>query len=149
MCDVCLAGYSIKAGLCELITTVDCGDGIITGTEECDDGNTEDKDGCSSECAQETDFDCAIDLIAIPQSTCSFVGQFELTKSYIEKLPYANQVSIVYNVSNSDLSFYDDIDFTNMLQVSGNNKIAKVEKLPNGQLKVTIEYQDDIQGEDI
>lgn len=28
-----------------------CGDGILTAAEECDDGNTADGDGCSSECA--------------------------------------------------------------------------------------------------
>ncbi|RME31889.1 DUF4215 domain-containing protein [Candidatus Woesearchaeota archaeon] len=31
-----------------------CGDGIVNGDEECDDGNTIDGDGCSSTCKQET-----------------------------------------------------------------------------------------------
>ena len=30
-----------------------CGDGIVDGGEQCDDGNTQDGDGCSSSCALE------------------------------------------------------------------------------------------------
>ena len=105
---------------------MECGDGLIIGSEECDDGNTNKRDGCSELCKLETDFECDTNLAANPQSSCFFIGSFQLTKSYIEKQPYTNQVSIVYNVSNSDLDFYDDIDFMSMLQVSGNNKIASV-----------------------
>lgn len=32
-----------------------CGDGIVEGAEECDDGNVDDDDGCSSECLSEGD----------------------------------------------------------------------------------------------
>lgn len=37
-----------------------CGDGIVRGTEECDDGNTESGDGCSSNCTKEDGFGCPI-----------------------------------------------------------------------------------------
>lgn len=36
-----------------------CGDGTRQGTEECDDGNTDDGDGCSSECTVENGWDCS------------------------------------------------------------------------------------------
>ena len=36
-----------------------CGDGTRQGTEECDDGNTENGDGCSSECTVENGWDCS------------------------------------------------------------------------------------------
>ena len=36
-----------------------CGDGAITGDEECDDGDTDDDDGCSSVCAVEDDYVCS------------------------------------------------------------------------------------------
>ncbi len=37
----------------------ECGDGLITGEEVCDDGNAEDGDGCSSACdAEEADYEC-------------------------------------------------------------------------------------------
>lgn len=35
-----------------------CGDGVIEGPEECDDGNTKDGDGCSKTC-----------LVWVPSST--------------------------------------------------------------------------------
>lgn len=35
-----------------------CGNGIMTGNEKCDDGNTVDGDGCSSHCVNETGFIC-------------------------------------------------------------------------------------------
>ena len=35
-----------------------CGDGVITGSEECDDGNLLDGDGCQSSCAVEPDWSC-------------------------------------------------------------------------------------------
>lgn len=40
------------------ITTRGCGDGIIRGSEDCDDGNTGDGDGCSSTCTVEDDYTC-------------------------------------------------------------------------------------------
>ena len=36
------------AGVCNL-----CGDGVLNGGEECDDGNLADSDGCASDCTQE------------------------------------------------------------------------------------------------
>jgi cysteine-rich repeat protein len=41
------------------INTMICGDGAIIGTEECDDGNTEDYDGCSNQCEIETAWGCS------------------------------------------------------------------------------------------
>ena len=38
---------------------VECGDGVRARTEECDDGDTEDSDGCSSVCEVEEGFTCS------------------------------------------------------------------------------------------
>ncbi|MCH9682971.1 MAG: DUF4215 domain-containing protein [Deltaproteobacteria bacterium] len=35
-----------------------CGDGMLSGAESCDDGNTDDGDGCSSTCSEEAGFAC-------------------------------------------------------------------------------------------
>src|SRR5262245_33455375 len=35
-----------------------CGDGVIDGSEKCDDGNPSNGDGCSSSCQVEAGFDC-------------------------------------------------------------------------------------------
>ena len=36
-----------------------CGDGVVEGSEACDDGNTADDDGCSGTCQQEAGWDRA------------------------------------------------------------------------------------------
>ena len=50
----CEAGEVCVSGVCQL-----CGNGIwVIDNEECDDGNTNDGDGCSSSCEQEAGWDC-------------------------------------------------------------------------------------------
>ena len=46
-----------------------CGDGIKVGAEACDDGNTDNGDGCSSTCAVEAGYVCS----GSAPSTCSSV----------------------------------------------------------------------------
>jgi cysteine-rich repeat protein len=41
------------------VVNVDCGDGLITGSEECDDGNDTNGDGCSDVCVVERPAGCA------------------------------------------------------------------------------------------
>ena len=48
---VCNVGYVWSASLVKCVSV--CGDGIKTSDEQCDDGNLNDKDGCSSQCAGE------------------------------------------------------------------------------------------------
>ena len=56
----CLANGDSQPSVC----VPDCwpgvcyGDGIIWGDEECDDGNLDDGDGCSSTCTVEYGWDC-------------------------------------------------------------------------------------------
>ncbi len=47
-----------------------CGDGLVTHAETCDDGNTGDNDGCSSQCAVEVGWTCA----GVP-SSCTNVDE--------------------------------------------------------------------------
>lgn len=37
-----------------------CGDGLVVGLEQCDDGNIVDGDGCSASCAIEANFECSL-----------------------------------------------------------------------------------------
>lgn len=46
-----------------------CGDGIINGTEQCDDGNTAPGDGCSASCRLEPGFACVTQAM-VPNSVC-------------------------------------------------------------------------------
>jgi len=46
-----------------------CGDGIVNGTEECDDGNTVSGDGCSSVCKKEVGM-CGDGIVDVATETC-------------------------------------------------------------------------------
>ena len=48
----------------------ECGNGIVEGDEECDDGNNDDGDGCSAECEEEPD-ECEIDADCDDKNTCT------------------------------------------------------------------------------
>ena len=79
VCVTCSTGYFVISGSCETCATsctcegwvlpkvngvcsTLCGDGIIVGNEKCDDGNTNDHDGCSSTCTIEPcDLNCSCD----------------------------------------------------------------------------------------
>src|SRR5699024_244875 len=50
-------GYSCPTAGASCVTT--CGDGILAGAESCDDGNTDDGDGCSSACVQAPGYNCS------------------------------------------------------------------------------------------
>lgn len=53
MCTSNMVNGSCTAGTC-----IACGDGIVNGTEACDDGNTTANDGCNATCVIETGFAC-------------------------------------------------------------------------------------------
>lgn len=59
---ICVLGIdSVKNVTAEFATIIPpqiCGDGIIQGSEGCDDGNVVPGDGCSASCVIETGFDC-------------------------------------------------------------------------------------------
>ena len=50
----CAAGYAGDGTTC----MPDCGDGIVTSPEACDDGNMADSDGCTANCTVETGYTC-------------------------------------------------------------------------------------------
>lgn len=54
ICVACPVGFNPFQTFCLPI----CGNGIISGSETCDDGNTKDNDGCSSNCVIEPSYEC-------------------------------------------------------------------------------------------
>jgi len=62
-CFQCDNGFSLQGGIC--VPTV-CGNAVIEGTEECDDGDTASGDGCSTGCTVEADSYCFGEVL----STC-------------------------------------------------------------------------------
>ncbi|MFA4953039.1 MAG: hypothetical protein WC584_02345 [Candidatus Pacearchaeota archaeon] len=58
--DRCLknCAWDVVNNLCKNVVQSVCGNGISEGSETCDDGNTENSDGCSSSCAVESRWTC-------------------------------------------------------------------------------------------
>lgn len=52
------------------VSTVECGDGKITGSETCDDGNDADGDGCNDACELEKGWSCAFQGLPCEASAC-------------------------------------------------------------------------------
>jgi fibro-slime domain-containing protein len=52
------AGQGCVGGSCTKLTVNVCGDGVLGGTEQCDDGNMVSDDGCSATCQVETGWTC-------------------------------------------------------------------------------------------
>ncbi|HEX5063336.1 MAG TPA: DUF4215 domain-containing protein, partial [Kofleriaceae bacterium] len=60
--DGCSATCNIEPGFSctgtPSVCTPNCGDGVVAGSETCDDGNTAAGDGCSASCALEPGWSC-------------------------------------------------------------------------------------------
>ena len=55
----CTTSSQCCSGLCSMGLCVSvCGDGVVSGTEQCDDGNNVPFDGCSATCTGETGYTC-------------------------------------------------------------------------------------------
>ena len=82
ICMVCSSGYyPANKNQCLLIPSF-CGDGLVSVSEKCDDGNTENGDGCSSSCNIEKKYNCLLNKPQGP-SICYLLAPptFECVKS--------------------------------------------------------------------
>ncbi|MBW1809918.1 MAG: lamin tail domain-containing protein, partial [Deltaproteobacteria bacterium] len=82
-----------------------CGDGFIVGSEECDDDNTEDNDGCSAACLIEAGWDC---LAGEPSQCGSLAVAGEVVITEIMQNPSCVDDELsewleIYNASGRDL----------------------------------------------
>ncbi|XP_013859906.1 pappalysin-2 [Austrofundulus limnaeus] len=85
-----------------------CGDGLVQGTEECDDGNLLDSDGCSKKCRREAGFSCNGE----PSQCYVYDGdgvceEFEQSSSvqdcgYFTPLGYTDQWALTASASHQD-----------------------------------------------
>lgn len=98
-CDACISSdYEFEpiSNQCVSVDSQRCGDGIVQSTEECDDGNADDKDGCFN-CYVEADWMCNNTAVSGP-SVCSYVGKLELTPETIIKVEGENAVKVVFKL---------------------------------------------------
>ena len=72
-CGTCQSGFECDvAGQCNPLPA--CGNGILETGEQCDDGNTNNFDGCSSSCSIETGWTCINNPSPPPASSCAYSG---------------------------------------------------------------------------
>jgi len=89
--------------------TTKCGDGLIIGTEQCDDGNAVSGDGCSATCQVEAGFTCTQpalgDTMVVPMVVRDFNagGDFEKAAAFATGLNYANQGLVQANLDTNGL----------------------------------------------
>lgn len=82
---------------------------IINSTEQCDDGNTNNHDGCNSFCVVEQDYQCYSVATVYGYSYthyCAYTHQIDLTLISIEKINYANRIKVIISIVQYDESFW-------------------------------------------
>lgn len=128
LCDT-MKGYVLSNGLClckegfvyENSKCIDiCGDGKKI-TSECDDGNTESGDGCSSTCTIEKNFRCSGGTLNA--SKCAYERlDITLSVSKITKTDFLDQGVFVFSITPA-LSSFSKLNFTKMLSFNCNQSI--------------------------
>ena len=139
----CQIGYTQdSSGNCQEI----CGDGVLYSLA-CDDGNTNDGDGCSSVCTVETDYVC--NTSPGSPSICSYSKPIIFTLVKTIKNITSNSASFSFVVSPA-LTALKSLNFSQVIQCSLNNS-AKLDFSydGNGGLVVDAQYNQSIQGENV
>lgn len=138
---LCRNGYYLQSGACLDI----CGDGTVMGTE-CDDGNIDNGDGCSSECFVETNYRCTSNTSM--QSSCQYVGK-QLSISLIDtkKTKGLNQGIFTFLLS-SPMPLLNKYNFSQYFQFSCSNATHQVLSwsYSEGEVILTVDYQTDLEG---
>lgn len=109
-------------------------------------------DGCSPSCKVETNFECEADPTPSSfGSVCFYTGNITTTVKYIEKVDNKNKIKIVADIGPADLNIWNGADLSDLFTLTGPSGIKsyKITMNEQGQLEIEVEYDDDIQGEQI
>ncbi len=129
-CLQCSTGYVLNNSICELTTppppppptptNQTCGNGNLEVTEQCDDGNSLNSDGCSLLCIVEVNFICTSVNNNMRQLTskCLYTGNIYLNIIDIQKSDSANQINIVINYGPKDMPLWGTVDLAKMVVLS-------------------------------
>lgn len=154
---VCVSGYTLSGSACVQVTNTTscsagytksgsncvevCGDGKLYELA-CDDGNSEDGDGCDQNCNVESGYACKDGSPTSP-SICSYNGSLTLTLTKAIKNTYSNSIMFFITVS-PKVKVLSQVDVNQTL--STNLPISSIDSnYSNGQLIVLIFYNQSIQ----
>lgn len=117
VCSVCDNGYSLisAATACSII----CGDGELYQTsEECDDGNNDNGDGCSSTCNVETGFSCSPQYVSATHtfSLCFWTASISFSLNWIEKIEGKNSLKFCFTLDQI-IEEWKNVNFTSILTI--------------------------------
>lgn len=121
-----------------------CGDGKVIN-DECDDGNAESGDGCSSTCTIEKNFGCYGGTLS--PSTCVY-QKFDITLSVakITKTDLLNQGIFVLSVK-PKIGTFSKLNLTNLLTFSCGQTIStRSMTYSNGSITIIIDFYEDLEG---
>ena len=93
VCFECLRGYNLVNNECHS----ECGNGITTPDEQCDDNNTAPFDGCSPTCAIEPYYTCQ--TLPLHTSSCILNTTFRIYVKEVIKNFYQNKLWIVMRIT--------------------------------------------------
>lgn len=148
-----MKGYVLVNGLCVCkdgfifngSTCIDlCGDGKII-VDECDDGNTENGDGCSSTCIIEKNFRCYGG--SLNPSRCIY-EKFDITLSVskISKTDMLNQGIFVMSITPA-IGSLAQLNYTKALAFSCNQSISIISaSYSNGKVTIVVDFFEDLEG---
>jgi cysteine-rich repeat protein len=123
-----------------------CGDSRVI-TDQCDDGNTADNDGCSSTCYIENGFSCSNSPYTAPNtnpSTCYYTANMTITVARIEKDPLSNIAQFFLQVSPL-VPALDKLTSSNIFTNISGASFYNVQ-LINGYLVCNVSYTTSIEG---
>jgi cysteine-rich repeat protein len=134
-----------STGVCRDI----CGDGYLmqTSSSSCDDGNSDNGDGCSSQCQVETYYKCENGSSTTP-SVCVYRGiPLSLNLSQIERTEGMNQGVFLFDVS-PPLININRMDLRQCVELECELTAYAVSKIAysSGTLEIIADYTEDMEG---
>ena len=97
-----------------LLLIQSCGDGILSGTEKCDDGNTQSNDGCNASCNTELGYACN----SAPSQCSMLIPELPGAPVESDQNPPAENEPIITNPPIQNITPDDDISDVENLTIS-------------------------------
>lgn len=135
-CTVCHLGYELGGPAnCSAI----CGDGLLRGSEQCDDGNNVAGDGCSPGCQIEADYTC--DIMVEP-TQCSYALPLKITNYTVLKDPTQDYITFTLKLENWE--HFKNLNFSEIISTNGSLSDSSYVLSEDGVLTITYKFSQNL-----